>query len=81
MVIDYFSANKFDTALIWLKKILQENPEYLAAYYQTGKCYEELQKFEDAKAIYQKGIELATKHQKTKTLNELREALFLLEDD
>jgi len=81
VAIEYFSAGEFEKALNDLKKILAENPDYLAGYYQTGKCYEELKQFEEAKVIYQKGVELATKQQKTKTLNELREALFLLEDD
>jgi len=81
IAIEYFSINDFDKALGCLKDILEKNPDYLAAYYQTGKCYEELKQFEEAKSIYQKGVELAIKQQKTKTLNELREALFLLEDD
>ena len=81
MAIEYFSVNEFDKALVCLKDILEKNPDYLAAYYQTGKCYEELKQFENAKTIYQQGVELATKQQKTKTLNELKEALFLLEDD
>jgi tetratricopeptide (TPR) repeat protein len=81
IAIEYFSVNEFEKALVCLKDILQSNPEYLAAYYQTGKCYEELKQFENAKAMYNQGIELAIKQQKTKTLNELREALFLLEDD
>jgi tetratricopeptide (TPR) repeat protein len=80
IAIEYFSANNFEKALDCLKNILHSNPEYLAAYYQMGKCYEELKQYDNAKSIYTKGIELAQKQNKTKTLNELREALFLLED-
>ncbi len=80
IAMEYFSANAFEKALGCLKPIIANKPDYLAAYYQTGKCYEELKQFEEAKSIYEKGVELAQKQSKTKTLNELREALFLLED-
>ena len=80
IAIEYFSAREFEKALTYFNSIIDSKPDYLAAYYQTGKCYEELKQFEDAKRIYKKGIELAERQNKTKTLNELREALFLLED-
>jgi len=80
IAIEYFSANNFEKAIACFKNILHSNPEYLAAYYQIGKCYEELKQYDNAKSIYTKGIELAQKQNKIKTLNELREALFLLED-
>ena len=75
-----FSAGEFEKALTCFNSIINSNPDYLAAYYQTGKCYEELRQFKEAQRIYKKGIELAERQNKTKTLNELREALFLLED-
>ena len=80
IAIEYFSSNNFEKALGCLKSIIDNKPDYLAAYYKTGKCYEELKQFEEAKNIYEKGVELAQKQNKNKTLNELREALFLLED-
>src|ERR1700739_209457 len=80
IAIEYFSANDFDKAINCFTTILNTNSNYLAAYYQLGKCYEELKQFDKAKNIYIKGMELAQKQNKTKTLNELQEALFLLED-
>ena len=80
IAIEYFSAGNFEKAINCFEKILDVNADYLAAYYQTGKSYEELKQFDNAKNIYTKGIALAQKQNKTKTLNELREALFLLED-
>ena len=78
--IEYFSVGDFTKAMECFKTILNTNPDYLAAYYQIGKCYEELKQTEEAKNIYSQGIELALKLNKAKTLGELREALFLLED-
>ncbi|MHB8261257.1 MAG: tetratricopeptide repeat protein [Bacteroidia bacterium] len=78
--MEYFSAEEFDKALTYFNCIIDSKPDYLAAYYQTGKCYEELKQIKEAQCIYMKGIELAERQNKNKTLNELREALFLLED-
>ena len=78
--VEYFAMGDFSKAIECLKNILHTKPDYLAAYYQTGKCLEELKQVEEAKTIYTQGIELAQKQNKQKTLNELREALFLLED-
>ncbi len=78
--VEYFSVGNFEKALEYLKNILKTKPGYLAAYYQAGKCYEELKQVEEAKNIYSKGIELAHAQGKQKTLSELREALFLLEE-
>jgi tetratricopeptide (TPR) repeat protein len=79
--IEYFSMGNFTQALDHFKIILHTKPDYLAAYYQTGKCYEELKQIKEAKNIYNLGIELAQKQSKQKTLNELKEALFLLDED
>ena len=78
--VEYFSAKEFEQALLFLQTILKNNADYLPTYYQTGKCFEELHQTENAIKIYQQGIELATKQGKTKALNELKEALFFLED-
>jgi tetratricopeptide (TPR) repeat protein len=81
VAIEYFSVNNFKKAIDCFNAILNTNPNYLAAYYQAGKCYEELKQFDKAKDMYAKGIELAQKQNRAKTLNELKEALFLLEDE
>ena len=59
IAIEYFSANNFEKAIDCFKNILQVNADYLASYYQLGKCFEELKQYDNAKSIYTKGIELA----------------------
>lgn len=80
IAVEYFAAGEFTKAVEALEKLLQQNPQYLAAYYQLGKCHEAQNNTEKAKTTYAVGIEVAQKQGKAKTLNELREALFLLED-
>lgn len=80
IAMEYVSAKQIQKAIERLEKILGNNKNYLAAYYQLGKCYEAQNKTTEAKNIYEQGIGIAHAQNKTKTLNELREALFLLED-
>ena len=68
IAIEYFSINNFEKAIACFKNILHSNPEYLAAYYQIGKCYEELKQYDNAKSIYTRGIELAQKQNKIKIM-------------
>jgi len=80
IAMEFVSAGEMQKAIDGLEKILNNNKNYLAAYYQLGKCYETQHKITDAKSVYEKGIAIAHAQNKTKTLNELREAIFLLED-
>ena len=80
IAMEYFSANEMQKAVDGLERILTNNKNYLAAYYQLGKCLEEQNKITEAKSIYEQGIAIAHAQNKQKTLSELREALFLLED-
>ncbi|MGZ3864403.1 MAG: tetratricopeptide repeat protein [Bacteroidia bacterium] len=80
IAVEYFAINDLQKAGEWLEKILSGNKNYLAAYYQLGKCYEAQNKIDKAKDIYEQGISIAHAQNKQKTLSELREALFLLED-
>ena len=80
IAMEYFSASEIQKAIEILEKILSHNKNYLAAYYQLGKCFEAQNKITEAKNIYEQGIAIAHTQNKQKTLSELREALFLLED-
>jgi len=62
-----------------LQKIVKNDPDYLASYYQLGKMLETKGKSEDAVSIYKAGKFIARKQNDTKTLGELSEALMLLD--
>jgi uncharacterized protein HemY len=64
-----------------LEGVIKKNKEYLGAYYQLGKLYEETNKLAKAKTIYRKGREVAKKLSDAKTLGELTEALLLIDED
>ena len=59
-------------------KLIQEDKDYVATYYQLGKLYESLNEVEEAMRIYKNGIEIAQKMEHKKTLIELQEAYNML---
>ena len=59
-------------------KLIKEDKNYVASYYQLGKLYESLNEVEKAMEIYKNGIEIAQKSENKKTLIELQEAYNML---
>ena len=59
IAMEYFSASEIQKAIEILEKILSHNKNYLAAYYQLGKCFEAQNKITEAKNIYEQGIVIA----------------------
>ncbi len=62
-----------------MQKIVKNDPDYLASYYQLGKMLEEKNKAEEAVEVYKSGKSIARKQNDMKTLGELAEALMLLD--
>ena len=67
-------------ALLHLENILRRNPSYLAVYYHAGRMYEAEKNYASAESMYRKGTEVARQQGNTKTLNELRTALELMDE-
>ncbi len=80
LALEFAKENNFLQATELIEKVLQLDENYLAAYYQLGKYYEERNELEKAIATYQKGIEIAKKQNNRKTLAELNEALILINE-
>lgn len=85
LALEYVRVEENDTARDCFLKLIKDNENYIASYYQLGKLYESLNEVEKAKEIYKKGIEIAKKIENKKTLLELQEAYNILiemdEDD
>jgi Tfp pilus assembly protein PilF len=80
LALEYVKANDLKKAIDLIETLLHRDENYLGAYYQLGKLYEEKQQIEKAIITYQKGIVIAQQQNNKKTLSELNEALFLAED-
>lgn len=78
LALEYVRIEENDTAKDCFLKLIKEDENYLASYYQLGKLYELLSDLENAVEIYEKGIKIAQKSENKKTLSELQEAYNML---
>jgi tetratricopeptide (TPR) repeat protein len=79
LALELIALNDHNGAYGHLTKLINDDPEYLAAYYITGKTAEALNKNIEAIKFYSKGIEVAGKQKNQHTLSELNAALENLE--
>lgn len=75
MCLEYMSLEKNDEAYSELEKLLNDDPDYLAAYYMAGKTAEATGKNHEALKWYSKGILVAKNQKDDHTRNELNAAL------
>jgi tetratricopeptide (TPR) repeat protein len=78
--LEYAKSNEIKKAIETIEALLANDSDYLGAYYQLGKLYEQADNTPLAIETYKKGIAIAQKQNNRKTLGELNEALFLIED-
>ena len=81
LALEYAKANDLSKAIQLIEHILQQDKDYLGAYYQLGQYYELVQQPENAIATYKKGIGIAIQQKNRKTQLELNEALLQLQED
>lgn len=75
LALELRKEGKFKNARILFEDILSSDPDYVGVYYHLGKLYETLDRLNDAKQLYKKGITVADKQKKSRTKKELNEAL------
>jgi tetratricopeptide (TPR) repeat protein len=78
LAMEYMNAGQLEEAIGEFRALLQVNPGYPAAYYHGGRALEKLGELEQAREMYQKGIELTTRTGDSHTRAELQAALDLL---
>lgn len=78
LALEFRKEDEFKKARILFEDILTSDPKYVGVYYHLGKLYESLDRMNDARQLYEKGIKIADKQNETRTKKELREALQLL---
>lgn len=78
--MEYLSENNLNFAEEQFLKVLSIQNDYVPAFYQLGKLYEQKQQNEKAIDILKKGLEHAKTQRNNKAVNEFGEAIFMLED-
>ena len=81
IALEYASRGNKNEAIARIEKLITDKPDYLGAYYQLGQLYEQTQQNEKAITTYRTGTTLAQKSGNKKTLGELNEALWMLEEE
>jgi tetratricopeptide (TPR) repeat protein len=78
LALEYVRVEENETARDCFLKLIENDENYVASYYQLGKLYESLNDLEKAIEIYKKGIKIAKNSKNKKTLLELQKAYNML---
>lgn len=80
LAIEYMGEGDYTKAEKQFLKVLDIDSNYLPSYFQLGQVAEKMNNVQIALNYYKKGLELAKAQKNNKTVNEINEAIFLLED-
>jgi tetratricopeptide (TPR) repeat protein len=78
LAMEYVKSSRLQDAVEEFHQLLAANPNYAAAYFHGGQALEKLGKIDDARTLYQKGIEVTTATGDLHTRSELQAALDIL---
>lgn len=78
LAMEYANHGHLDEAVGEFKLLLEADPKYAAAYYHYGRTLEKLDRVDEARAVFEKGIDVTTQTGDGHTRSELQAALELL---
>ncbi len=78
LAMEYARAGDLETAVKEFRGLLAINPNYPAAYYHGGQTLEKLGRIDEARELYQQGIEASTRAGDLHTRSEIQAVLDLL---
>ncbi len=78
LAMEYLNSGNLEQAAAEYRELLRRNPDYAAAYYHGGQALEKLGRIEEARRLYQEGIEATTRLGDLHTRGEIQAALDLL---
>jgi tetratricopeptide (TPR) repeat protein len=78
LAMEYRNAGDLDSAMREFQALMDGSPDYVATYFHAGQTLERLGRSEEARSVYQRGIEAATRKDDAHARSELQGALDLL---
>jgi Tfp pilus assembly protein PilF len=78
LAMEMVKSGDYANAITEFKDLLTHDDSYAAAYFHGGQAYERLGQVEEARQMYEKGIEVTTRKGDGHTRAELEAALSLL---
>ena len=78
LAMEYANSGDLEKAVEEYEYLLSVNPDYAAAYYHSGHALEKLGRLEQARGMYQRGLEVTRRNGDAHTNSELQAALDIL---
>ena len=78
LAMEYANTGSLDKAVEEYDSLLEFNPDYAAAYYHGGQTLEKLGRLDDARRMYQRGLEATRRIGDGHTHSEIQAALDIL---
>lgn len=78
LAMEYVKSGELEQAVSEFRAVLANDPEYAYAYFHGGQTLEKLGLFDEARQMYEKGIEITRRKGDSKAMSELQAALELL---
>jgi Tfp pilus assembly protein PilF len=79
LALEHLKLNEFNAAKAIFQDLVNEDPNYLATYYQYGNLLAQMGEIDLATNIFKQGMAVAEAQNKIKTKQEIEQALFLLD--
>ncbi len=81
LAMEYNGLNDIELAITTLRELIERDPNYIAAYHQLGLILAKLNRTDEAKPVYRKGIDVAVLIGEEKEQHEMEEELEDIEDE
>ena len=78
---EYESAGDEEQALVYYRRLVEQDPAYVGTYYHLGKLYERRRQYAAARQAYERGMEAAKQAGDRHALSELAGAQLGLEEE
>ncbi len=78
LAMERANSGDFEKAVAEFQTLLAKDESYAAAYFHAGQALEKLGKIDEARLMYQKGIEVTTRKGDLHTRGEIEAALNML---
>ena len=78
LAMEYRNSGDLEAAMGEFSALMEHNPDYSPAYFHGGQTLERLGKLEEARALYEKGVEVTTRGGDQHARSEMQGALDML---
>lgn len=78
LAMEYRNGGDLEGAVREFRELMAVNPDYSPAYFHGGQTLEKLGRLEEARELYQQGVEVTTRNRDEHARSEMQAALDLL---